>query len=128
LDKAGLIGAGRMGRAMVKHLLARGFTVTVTDTSRDACAAAEALGAAEAATPAEVAAAADVVFIAVGFDREVIEVCRGERGLLATAPAGKVIVVNSTISPKPPLEVSPSWTHRSRAGRAPPMPARCLPW
>jgi 3-hydroxyisobutyrate dehydrogenase len=99
LDKAGLIGAGRMGRAMARHLLARGFTVTATDTSRDACEAAKALGAAVAATPAEVAAAADVVFIAVGFDQEVIEVCRGERGLLAAAPPGRVVVVNSTISP-----------------------------
>jgi 3-hydroxyisobutyrate dehydrogenase len=99
LDKAGLIGAGRMGRAMVKHLVARGFSVTVTDTSREACAAAEAFGAAVAATPAEVAAAADAVFIAVGYDREVIDVCRGERGLLAAAPPGRVVVVNSTTSP-----------------------------
>jgi NAD(P)-dependent dehydrogenase (short-subunit alcohol dehydrogenase family) len=50
-----------MGRAMAKHLLERGFTVTVTDTSREAAAAAGALGAAVVTTPAEVAAAADVV-------------------------------------------------------------------
>jgi 3-hydroxyisobutyrate dehydrogenase len=99
LDKAGLIGAGRMGRAMVKHLLASGFAVTVTDTSRDACAAAGSLGAAMAGAPAQVAAAADVVFIAVGFDQEVIDVCRGEGGLFAASPAGTVVVVNSTISP-----------------------------
>jgi 3-hydroxyisobutyrate dehydrogenase len=88
-----------MGRAMVKHLLARGFTVTVSETSPNACEAARALGAAVAATPAEVAAAVEVVFIAVGFDQEVIDVCRGQRGLFAAAPLGRVIVVNSTTSP-----------------------------
>jgi 3-hydroxyisobutyrate dehydrogenase len=99
LDKAGLIGTGRMGRAMVKHLLARGFTIIATDTSPDACEAAGALGAAVAATPADVAAAADVMFIAVGYDQEVIDVCRGERGLFAAAPPGRVVVVSSTASP-----------------------------
>jgi 3-hydroxyisobutyrate dehydrogenase len=88
-----------MGRAMVKHLLARGFAVTATDTGADACAAARALGAAVVTTPAEVAAAADVVFIAVGFDREVSGVCRGESGLFAAASPGRVIVVASTTSP-----------------------------
>jgi 3-hydroxyisobutyrate dehydrogenase/2-hydroxy-3-oxopropionate reductase len=98
-DRAGLIGAGRMGRAIVKHLVASGFTVTVTDTSREAAEAAKAQGAAVAATPALVAAAAEVVFVAVGYDREVAEVCRGDQGILSAAPEGGVVVVNSTASP-----------------------------
>lgn len=85
---------------MVKHLLAGGFTVTVADCSPEACDAAKALGAAAATTPAEVAAAADVVFVAVGFDQEVTDICRGEGGLFAGAAPGRVVVVvNSTISP-----------------------------
>jgi 3-hydroxyisobutyrate dehydrogenase/2-hydroxy-3-oxopropionate reductase len=88
-----------MGLAMVRHLLAKGFTVTVTDTSSDAREAAKAEGAAVAATPALVAAAAEVVFVAVGYDQEVASVCRGDRGIFGAAPPGRIIVVNSTASP-----------------------------
>lgn len=88
-----------MGRAMVKHLLEKGFTVTVSDRNPEATETARALGAAVAATPAELAAASDVVFIAVGFDQEVMDVWRGDRGLFAATPPGGVVVVNSTASP-----------------------------
>jgi len=98
MRNVGLVGAGRMGRAMVHHLIARGFAVSVTDVSAAACEAVAVLGAKVVDTPAELAARSDAVFIAVGFDEEVSAVCRGADGIFANARPGTIVVVNSTIS------------------------------
>lgn len=98
MQKAGIVGVGRMGRAMARHLIAGGFSVTAVDSSLDALDAAAALGAEVAATPAELAEGCDVVFIAVGFDDEVEAVCHGADGIFAGARPGTIIVVNSTVS------------------------------
>lgn len=98
LRSAAVIGAGRMGRAIIRHLLAKGFAVTACDLDREALDVAAALGAPAAASPAEAAAASDAVFVAVGFDREVAAVCRGDEGIFDGARPGTVVVVNSTVS------------------------------
>ena len=99
MEKAGIIGAGRMGQAMVGHLLSGGFGVIVADIDDDACAGAEAQGAKIVKTPAEAAATCDVIFVAVGFDAEAAAVCRGETGVFAGAAPGSIVVLNSTVSP-----------------------------
>ena len=100
MKDAGLIGVGRMGRAMARHLMAGGFPVTACDSEGSARDEAERLGATVADTPAAVAAASDVIFIAVGFDEEAASVCRGKEGVFAAARKGAVVVVNSTVSPE----------------------------
>lgn len=100
MKNAGLIGVGRMGRAMAKHLLAGGFGVTACDPDAAAAQEAAALGATLAGSPAAVAAASDAVFIAVGFDEEAAAVCRGPDGVFAGARRGTLVVVNSTVSPE----------------------------
>lgn len=95
---AGIVGVGRMGRAMARHMIAGGFAVTVADHSVEAVEAATDLGASAADTPAALAAACDAVFIAVGFDAEVEAVCLGADGIFAGARPGTPVVVNSTIS------------------------------
>lgn len=87
-----------MGRAMARHLLKGGFSVTAIDGSREAADAVAALGASVADTPASLAANCDVVFIAVGFDTEVEAVCHGADGIFQGARPGTIIVVNSTVS------------------------------
>jgi len=87
-----------MGRAMIRHMLGKGFAVTASDVDRKALNTVAALGAAVAARPAEAAAASDAVFVAVGFDREVAAVCRGEDGIFNGARPGTIVVVNSTVS------------------------------
>lgn len=98
LKNAGLIGAGRMGRAMARHLTAGGFAVTVCDPDPVAREAAAAAGAAIADSPAAVASSSDATFIAVGFDEEVAAVCRGDEGVFSGARRGSIVVVNSTVS------------------------------
>jgi 3-hydroxyisobutyrate dehydrogenase/2-hydroxy-3-oxopropionate reductase len=98
-EVAGIVGVGRMGRAMARHLLAGGFEVVCTDVDAAALAAVSGLGAATAPTAAEVAGRAGTVFIAVGFDAEVAAALRGEDGVFAAAAPGTTVVVNSTVSP-----------------------------
>lgn len=98
LNKAGIIGVGRMGRAMARHLIKGGFDVIAADNSREALDAVAELGVRTASTPAALAAASDVVFIAVGFDAEVEAVCHGEDGIFQVARPGTLVIVNSTVS------------------------------
>ena len=100
MDRVGIIGPGRMGLAMIKHLVKAGFTVTATDINSDQLAKAEAAGARAVATTAEVGAASDYVIVAVGFDAETIAVTVGEGGLVETMAPGGCIAICSTSSPE----------------------------
>ena len=100
MKRVGIIGIGRMGRPMARHLLARGFEVFAYDVDRSRVAAAEQLGAAGCADPREVAAQSELVIVVVGFDSELIEVLVAENGILAGARQGAVIAVASTVYPE----------------------------
>ena len=54
-ENIGIVGAGRMGLAMLKHLVKKGYAVTICDTSDKAVELAKAAGAGEVKTPAELA-------------------------------------------------------------------------
>jgi len=99
-ERIGLIGPGRMGLAMVKHLIRNGYPVTVTDIDPDAVRAAEAAGADGAANPAEVGKLSNFVIIAVGFDEETVAVMTGEAGLLETMAPGSIVAISSTANPE----------------------------
>lgn len=98
-ERIGLVGPGRMGYAMLKHLLKQGFPVTVTDINADQMKKAEAAGADSVKTAGELGKLTKFVIIAVGFDAEVIDVVTGKGGLLETMAKGSVIAVSSTVSP-----------------------------
>lgn len=99
-ERIGMIGPGRMGLPMVKHLIKNGYQVTVTDLNPDAVSQAEAEGAVGAATAAEVGRVSDIVIIAVGYDDEVVAVTTGTDGLLETMGSGSVIAISSTCAPE----------------------------
>ncbi|HEY4075033.1 MAG TPA: NAD(P)-dependent oxidoreductase [Herbaspirillum sp.] len=98
-ERIGVIGAGRMGLPMVKHLVKHGFSVTVMDISQDNVAKAGALGAAAAASPAALGKNVDFVILGVGYDDEVNQVVLGKDGLLETLAKGAIIAVSSTVAP-----------------------------
>jgi 3-hydroxyisobutyrate dehydrogenase len=98
-DRVGIVGAGRMGLSMLKHLVAKGFAVTVCDVSETQREAARAAGAAVVGTPAEVGKVSDVVILGVGYDDEINAVVFGEHGLLETMAPGSIIAVSSTAKP-----------------------------
>jgi 3-hydroxyisobutyrate dehydrogenase len=97
--RIGIVGVGRMGFAMLKHLVKHGYAVIACDIDQKQLSKARDAGAATAKTPAEVARAADFVIIAVGYDDEVNQVVLGTDGLLAHLTPGSVIAVSSTAKP-----------------------------
>ena len=95
-QRIGLIGPGRMGLAMVKHLIAKGYPVTVTDISADAIKRATDLGADAAESAGDVGVVSDFVIIAVGFDDEAMAVTMGDGGLIETMRSGSIIAISSS--------------------------------
>ena len=99
-EHVGIVGTGRMGQAMVRHLVRHGYSVTGYDLDETACAAARAAGAQVAADPAGVGKAARLVIVAVGYDDEAAAVMLDRNGLLQTMGPGSVIAVSSTCTPE----------------------------
>jgi len=98
-ERVGIVGAGRMGHAMLKHLIKHGYAVTVYDINAEAVAKARGAGAATVDSPTALAKAAEFVILGVGYTDEVRAVVYGEGGLLAHLPNGAIIAVSSTTSP-----------------------------
>jgi len=104
--RLGWIGTGVMGSPMCAHLLAAGHPITVTTRSRARAEDLLARGAHWADTPAHVAAASDVVFSMVGYPADVREVVLGDRGALAGARPGAVLVDMTTSEPSLAIEIA----------------------
>lgn len=100
LRRIGLIGLGKMGLPMARHLRAKGFEVAAYDVSTGACEAAVRQGIRIEASARSVAAASDLVIIVVGFDAEVERVVGGDDGIAAGARPGLVLGVASTVAPR----------------------------
>jgi 3-hydroxyisobutyrate dehydrogenase-like beta-hydroxyacid dehydrogenase len=98
-DRVGIVGAGRMGLSMLKHLIRKGYTVTVCDISDKQRDAARDAGATVVTTAAEVGKASDIVILGVGYDDEVNDVVFGKHGLLDSMAPGSIIAVSSTAKP-----------------------------
>jgi 3-hydroxyisobutyrate dehydrogenase len=98
-EHVGIVGAGRMGLAMLKHLVKHGYSVTVCDLNSEQCDKARAAGADVVATPAELGKRSVFVILGVGYDEEVNQVVLGADGLLRTMCAGSIIAVSSTAAP-----------------------------
>lgn len=97
--RVGLIGLGIMGLPMARHITQAGFPLTVWNRTASKMEAARDW-ATLAQSPQEVAQKSDVVITIVGDTPDVQEVVLGERGVLAGAREGMILVDMSTISPE----------------------------
>ena len=104
--RVGWIGTGVMGCSMCGHLMDKGFPATVYNRTQSKAEPLLAKGAVWAGSPREVAEQSDVVFTIVGFPRDVREVILGERGVLAGARAGDILVDMSTSEPSLAVEIA----------------------
>jgi 3-hydroxyisobutyrate dehydrogenase len=98
-EKVGIVGAGRMGMAMLKHLIKHGHKVIACDRKAEQQEKARASGASIAKTPAEVGKSTSFVIIGVGYDEEVNDAVLGRDGLLETLKPGSIIAVSATAKP-----------------------------
>lgn len=96
----GILGLGKMGCPMARHIIAGGYRVVGYDPVAEACRAAAAHGARIAGSAREVAQASELVIIVVGFDSEVEDVLFGKDGVLAGARPGLVVALGSTVAPR----------------------------
>src|ERR1700742_3070455 len=99
-EKIGIVGVGRMGQAMTKHLIKHGYAVMGQDVEPKALDVVRGLGAETAKTPAEVGRACKFAIIAVGYDDEAEAVMLSKDGPLETMGAGSIIAVSSTCTPE----------------------------
>lgn len=95
----GIVGLGKMGRPVGRHLIANGYAVVGHDPDAAAAAEATALGIATLASPAETAARSDLVMVLAGFDEEVERAVFGQDGIVSGARDGLVLAIGSTIAP-----------------------------
>ena len=97
--RLGFIGAGRMGHPMVRRLVGAGHEVRVLVRSPDKRAALAGDGAQVVTGAADAGRGADAVLVCVYTDEQVYQVCLGSE-LLDAMPAGSVLVVHTTGSPR----------------------------
>jgi 3-hydroxyisobutyrate dehydrogenase-like beta-hydroxyacid dehydrogenase len=96
-----VVGAGRMGGAMVGTLRRAGFSVRVWNrTAATAREVAERTGASAAATVFEAVGGADVVITSLADDAVVTETYGGQTGIAAGLREGQIALEMSTIAPQ----------------------------
>lgn len=99
MEQVALMGLGVMGSGMGKNLLKAGFPLTVYNRSRERAILLENAGARAAASPREAAEGAEVIISMVADDTASRAVWQGDRGALAGAAPGSVLIECSTLSP-----------------------------
>lgn len=95
----GVIGLGRMGGPMARHLVGGGYRVVGFDTgdiaARTAACLAETL-----ANPASIGRAAFITLVVVPDDEDVRAVCLGPDGLFSVDLAGGIVGICSSVRPE----------------------------
>jgi 3-hydroxyisobutyrate dehydrogenase-like beta-hydroxyacid dehydrogenase len=95
----GLVGCGRMGRALARHLLEAGTEVVAVDPDPAALETVAGWGASPLPDAATLARESDLVLVVVVDDDQVIAAVAGEDGLLAGARPGTVVAVCASVRP-----------------------------
>jgi len=103
--RVGWIGTGVMGRSMCGRLIDHGYAVTVYNRTRAKADPLLDKGAQWADSPQAVAEQSEIVFTIVAFPADVRDVYLGEKGILAGARPGTVVVDMTTSQPSLAREI-----------------------
>jgi 2-hydroxymethylglutarate dehydrogenase len=98
--KIGIIGTGTMGKPMARNLLKAKFSVGIFARHPEKAQDLKKEGARLLPSAAEVSRESDCILLSLPFDPEVEEVLSGEKGVLAGASPGTVILDTTTGSPR----------------------------
>ncbi len=99
LPAVGFIGTGVMGRSMAGHLASAGYTLGVHNRTKAKAQSLLDAGAQWHDSAASVARSADVVITMLGFPTDVEQTYLGERGVIAHARDGALLIDMTTSSP-----------------------------
>src|SRR5260370_5424695 len=97
--RIGIVGLGKMGHPMARHLARAKFEVTGYDIDAHARSQARQSGIALVDNPRAVAERSDFVIIVVGFDSEAEAVLLGRDGIAGAGRRGLIVGIASTVAP-----------------------------
>lgn len=106
IASVGVLGLGRMGLPMARHLLRAGFTVWGFDPDQPQLAALSGAGGAPLRSAPAVAEQSEAVLIMVADDTQVKDVTVGPSGVLGAAKPGTVLIISSTVKPSTCREIA----------------------
>ncbi|HEY4460485.1 MAG TPA: NAD(P)-binding domain-containing protein, partial [Pseudonocardiaceae bacterium] len=112
MTTVGFIGLGIMGAPMAEHLIAAGHQVAGFSLGNEWAARLSAAGGRVAVDIADAVADADVVITMLPNHPEVEAVVFGEKGVLASARAGALLIDMSTIRPESSTAIATAATER----------------
>lgn len=97
-ERIGFIGLGLMGMPMCRHLVRAGHTVVVYNRSPEKSNVLGSEGASVASSVADLAAQCDVIFTCVDTHAASESIYLGDKGVIAHARRGTILVEHSTIT------------------------------
>jgi len=98
LKKIGWIGTGVMGKSMCKHLINKGYELSVFTRTMSKAEELIKMGA-KTKSPEEIAKTSDAVFLMLGYPHDVESIVLGNNGILRHMPKGSYLVDHTTSSP-----------------------------
>lgn len=105
--KVGFIGTGVMGQSIVKHLMKKGYEVTLYTRTKSKADELIQMGAKWGETPRQVAQVSDIIFTMVGYPNDVEAVYfTAETGLFATDITNKIFVDLTTSTPSLAVKIA----------------------
>ena len=99
IETVGLVGCGRMGMAIGRHLLGAGYPTLAVDPDPAAVRRLVADGAEAAGDAADAAARAELVLVVVVDDEQVEDAVAGPTGALTTARPGTIVAICASVRP-----------------------------
>ncbi|MDH7796767.1 MULTISPECIES: NAD(P)-dependent oxidoreductase [unclassified Beijerinckia] len=100
IKNVAVIGLGKMGNPISRHLLNGGFVVSGFDVDAKACKSAACKGIAVATSPGQAVTEADLVIVLVAQEEEVEKVLFAPDGVVARAKPETIVGIATTISPE----------------------------
>lgn len=106
MTAVGFVGLGKMGAVMAPRFLEAGHALTVWNRTAAKAEPLVACGARCAETPADAAENSDVVISILGDDASVLDVYRGDNGLLSGSVDGTLFIDMSTVQPHTSVKIA----------------------
>ena len=100
IKKVGVVGLGKMGEPIARHLRRGGYAVSGFDVSAAAVARGRDDGIDMRASPGAVAADSDLVLVVTAFEAQVEDVLFGRDGIASTGRKGLAVGIGATIAPQ----------------------------